>query len=36
LSPLDITADALTMRGVGPGGDVFHTETLTAAQLALT
>jgi alkaline phosphatase D len=33
---LDITADALTMRGIGPGGDVFYRETLTAAQLAPT
>jgi len=31
---LDITADSLTISGVGPGGDVFYKETFSSAQLA--
>ena len=31
---LDITADALTIQGVGPGGLVFYKETFSAEQLA--
>ncbi|MEO6775467.1 MAG: alkaline phosphatase D family protein [Kofleriaceae bacterium] len=31
---LDITAETLTIRGVGPGGDVFYKETFSSAQLA--
>src|SRR5581483_7876250 len=33
---LDITADTLTMRGIGPGGVEIYREVLTAAQLAPT
>jgi phosphodiesterase/alkaline phosphatase D-like protein len=31
---LDITADTLTMRGIGPGGEEFYREVLSSAQLA--
>ncbi len=31
---LDITADSLTIQGVGPGGEVFYKETFSPAQLA--
>lgn len=31
---LDITPDALTISGVGPGGDVFYQATFSSAQLA--
>jgi alkaline phosphatase D len=31
---IDVDGDELTFSGVGPGGDVFYTETLTADQLA--
>ena len=31
---LDITADTLTVQGVGPGGVVFYKETFSPEQLA--
>ncbi len=30
---LDITADSLTIRGIGPGGEVFYKQTLSVAEL---